>query len=456
MSRGRLIHPPRWRGEVVAVVNGGSAVTKTWILVLLVVMVVFLYADNLVLSPNIDAIEKEFGATDSDIGNISGLFVLVGAVVSLIWGYLGDRGSRKLLFVLSILIGEVPALLTAFARTYPQFFWLRVLTGIGIGASFPIAYSLVADLFNEKERGTASAFVAGAIGFGSILGALVGGYVGATYGWRLPFILVAAPNFVLAVVFWLLVKEPRRGMSDEGLRELVEAGLVYPRTIKLSDYRRLVTIPTNLFLFIQGIAGSVPWGAIPLFLVTYLVRVRGLDQNAATTVFLAFGIGNIVGIIFGGLIASNLYRKSPGLVPLFNGVTTAIGAGLALLAFTAPWITGFGPIVLLGLVTSIFVSLTGPNVKMMLMNVNVPENRSTIFSIFNLTDSLGQGIGRFVGGWLAQLFTVGPALTISVLFWLPCALFLIMLVRLFPRDVANLREHMRGVARVMAGKAVSA
>ncbi len=62
-------------------------------------------------------------------------------------------------------------------------------------------------------------------------------------------------------------------------------------------------------------------------------------------------------------------------------------------------------------------------------------------------DSLGTGVGRFVGGWLAQLLTVGPALTISSLFRLPCGVLLLFLVRLFPRDVETLRADMQAVAR---------
>lgn len=423
---------------------------RRWTLFLLVLMAVLLNADNLVLSPNIDAVEKELGLTDIDIGNISGLFTIVGAVVSLLWGYLGDRGSRKLLFLLSIVIGELPCLLTAWAATAAQFYWLRVLTGIGVGASFPIAYSLVADLFDEKERGRATAYISAAIGFGSVVGALVGGYAGAAAGWRLPFAAVAAPNFVLAVVFWFTVREPARGMSEEALKGLVAEGYIYPRKIKLSDYRRLLTIPTNIFLFLQGIAGTVPWGAIPLFLVTYLMREKGFSQEAATTVFFVFGLGNIVGTMAGGVVGGRLYRRSPGLVPVFAAVTTAAGAGLATALFAAPGLGtgpgGFWMLVGFGLLTAVAVSLTGPNSKMMLMDVNVPENRGAIFSIFNLTDSLGTGVGRAVSGWLAGLFGMGAALTASALFWLPCALFLLALIGRFPRDVARLHAEMRAVA----------
>ena len=38
-----------------------------------------------------------------------------------------------------MLFGEIPCL-TGFVETYQQFFWLRALTGIGIGAIIPITY----------------------------------------------------------------------------------------------------------------------------------------------------------------------------------------------------------------------------------------------------------------------------------------------------------------------------
>jgi len=426
---------------------------KTWAMVLLISMLVILNADNLVLAPNIDAIEKEFGVDDAAIGNISAIFMVIGAAASLVWGYLGDKGSRKKLFFLSVVIGAVPCVLTALAQNYTQFFIIRVLTGFGIGASYPTAFSLVADLFEDKDRVRVAAFLAASVGFGTVLGTLVGGYGGAAWGWRVPFVVVGLPNFILAGIFWFLVKDPPRGMSEEGLKDLIAEGYVYPRTIRLSDYRRLFTVKTNLLLFLQGLAGSIPWGAIPLFLVAYLGRVRGLDLNAATTVFLFFGVGTILGILAGGLAGGALYRRSPALVPILSGISTLVGTVLAVVFFAASWVQGYWVMVGLGFLTATCASLTGPNVQAMVMNVNVPENRGAIFSVFNLTDCLGTGIGRFVGGLLAQLLTIGPALTVASLFWLPCGLLLLASAWVFPRDVRNLREDMRSLGREMAGGA---
>ena len=53
---------------------------------------------------------------------------------------------------LAVLIGEVPCALTAFAPSYPVFFALRILSGIGLGAAFPLVFAIIGDTFDEKGR----------------------------------------------------------------------------------------------------------------------------------------------------------------------------------------------------------------------------------------------------------------------------------------------------------------
>ncbi|MFN3328885.1 MAG: MFS transporter, partial [Fervidobacterium pennivorans] len=194
------------------------------IVLFLFLLLVILNADQMVMSPVIGMIEKEFNITDSHIGLIGGVFSIVGALISLIWGYLTDKYSRKWLLVSSILVGEIPCLLTAISGSYGEFFFWRVLTGIGIGASFPISYSLVGDLFSHKERGKVVSILGLAATVGSIIGMLVAGYTANIFGWRIPFILVSAPNLLLIPLIINVLEEPRRGASEEGFSE---AGVEY-------------------------------------------------------------------------------------------------------------------------------------------------------------------------------------------------------------------------------------
>jgi len=412
----------------------------------ILILMVLLNADQMVMSPNIGAIEQEFNITDAQIGLVASSFTVIGALVSLVWGYLADKYNRKNLLIYSILVGEIPCLMSAFSGSYGELFFWRALTGIGVGASFPIVYSMIGDMFDEVKRGKIVALISSAISIGSVLGMIVGGFLGPRYGWRVPFIVVSVPNIVLAILSVFVLKEPKRGAFEKGIGELVQSGYTYPKAPEISDYAKLVKVKTNLLLFFQGIAGTIPWGAIPYFLVEFFRRERGLSVETATLVFLVFGLGNIVGIILGGLWGASIYVKSRPFLPLFCSITTALGTFFTVM--TLDYMGSLLVLMLLGFVASFTASLTGPNVKFMLLNVNEPQERGRIFSIFNLTDSLGTGFGKFAGGVMSvTLGSLGAALKVSAYFWLICAVLLFVLVFYFAKDVEKLQKTMIELAK---------
>jgi predicted MFS family arabinose efflux permease len=423
-------------------------------LVLMIVVVGLLNADQNLINPTLGLIEMEFGISDADIGLMSGLFTILGAVVSLFVGYLSDKGNRKMLFVGSVLLSEVPCLLTAFSASYTQFFTCRILTGFGLGASFPVVFSFIGDLYGEQERPQAVAWMTTSMGVGLILGQLVGGYAGPALGWRAPFVMVSVPTLASVAAFFLLVKEPRRGAAEASVDSLVAQGYLYPRSITFADYRKLFRNRTNLLLFLQGLLGTVPCGAIPLFIVKFLNENRSLSVTQATTAFLLFGIGHVAGTILGGYAGGRLFKRKPALLPRFCSATTFLGA-----ACTLYLLVGFpkGSLLwtsILALCAAFFIPMTGANMRTMLLDTNVPENRGAIFSLFNLTDSVGAGMGKYAGGMLSVALGLSAALSVSVAFWIPCAALLWGASFFFTRDVVTLRARMKALAVAMqrAGK----
>lgn len=423
-----------------------SKTQKTLLLVLMAASMVALNADTQVMAPMLVTIEAEFGVDDSAVGAMMALFTVVGAVVSLLWGYFADKASRKKLFVFSVALGEIPCALTALAPSWEIFFALRILTGIGVGAAFPLVFSILGDIYDEKERPMASAILTTAFGLGAIVGPVLGGFVGQVSGWRLPFVLAAVPNVPLLLAFWVLVPEPRAAASEEATRELVEAGILYPKHIRVKDYARLGRVPTNVYLFIQGIAGTIPWGAF-FFLNKFLETAKGFSIGQATAVYMVFGAGMVVGNLAGGKLGELVFRRSPKNLPLFCGVTTFLGCFGTLAVVTLK-----GSIPLLsaaGFLAAFFAAMTGPNMRTMLLDVNPPEDRGPIFSIFNLTDSLGTGLGRWVAGMLSVAVGLSGALAISASFWVICGVVLLLTARIFPGDISVLKERMAQAAREM-------
>lgn len=422
---------------------------RTLTLVLMIVVVGLLNADQNLINSTLGVIEREFRVSDADIGLMSGLFTILGAVVSLLVGYLSDKWNRKMLFVYSVLLSEIPCFLTAFSANYTQFFIYRILTGFGVGASFPVIFSLIGDLYGERERAGAVAWMTTVMGLGQILGQVVSGYMGPSTGWRLPFIIVSVPTLLVLLAFFLVVREPSRGAAEQGIDSLVAQGYLYPRSIRFRDYLRLFSIRTNLFLFIQGILGTIPWGAIPLFIVKFLNENKGLSIEAATTAFLLFGAGNVAGTILGGLAGGPLMKRRPALLPQFCAVTTFVGAGITLYMFIGLPGGSLLWTLILGFLAAFFASMTGPNMRTMLLDTNVPENRGAIFSVFNLTDSVGTGIGKYVAGLLSASFGLAAAMSTSAAFWIPCGIFLLIAAAVFGPDIKELQRKMTEVAREM-------
>ncbi|RKX90240.1 MAG: hypothetical protein DRZ90_16525 [Spirochaetes bacterium] len=131
-------------------------------LALLVLMSVFLFADQRIMSAILPGISKEYNIDAKILGFIGSAFTLVGALMSMGFGWFTDRISRKKLLIIVVAVGEIPCFLTGFeffTQSTASFILLRILTGIGIGGIYPLTFSLIGDYFSEDHRDTASAFM---------------------------------------------------------------------------------------------------------------------------------------------------------------------------------------------------------------------------------------------------------------------------------------------------------
>lgn len=420
----------------------------------------FLFADQNLMAPNLTQIANDFGFSpnERDVklgGNISFVFWILGGLVTLGIGYLTDLVSRKTLFIITIIIGEIPCVLTGFAQNYSQLFWLRALTGIAIGGALPLTYSMIGDYFSHRNRASAAAWIGLAQGLGIAAGQLLAGFIGPAHGWRLPFIIVGIPNFFFIMLFWLAVKEPPRGRAEESLKDLIESGKVYTAKINWSVYKNMFKIKTNVLVFLSGIPGTVPWGVFFIYLNDFYSQNKGFSVEVATLIVMAAGAGAILGGLFGGLIGNKLYNINPHYLPLWCGATTTLGVIPTAFLLNYPSQIGVQdpsalvPVVV-GFITGSIVAITGANTKAIILNVNAPETRGSVFSLYNLVDDLGKGFGPVIISILIVAFDRTLAFNIANLFWLICGLLLFSVVRIFPRDEAALNALMKEKAKTMS------
>ncbi len=434
---------------------------ELYAVILLAVMNLFLFADQNLMAPNLTQIARDLGLNDvqRDVmlgGNISAVFWILGSLITLAIGYFTDLVSRKKLFIIVIIVGEIPCLLTGFVQTYDQLFWMRALTGIGIGGALPLTYSMIGDYFSHGNRALATAWIGLAEGLGIAVGQLLAGFIGPSMGWRLPFIIVALPNFALCLLFLLSVREPGRGRTEDGLKDLIESGMAYTGRIDWKKYRELFKIKTNLLVFLQGVPGTVPWGVFFIYLNDFYSQDKGYTVEVATMIVMVIGGAAILGSFLGGVIGNRLFNIKAKYLPLLCGSSTLLGIIPMAFLLNYPSQIGVaepgiaGPIVL-GFITGFTVSVTSPNVKAMLLNVNSPETRGSIFSLFNLTDNLGKGFGPVIISLFIVHFGRLYAFNIANLFWVICGLVLLAMAWTFPGDEAALNAAMKEKARDLGG-----
>jgi Arabinose efflux permease len=134
-----------------------------WKLVFLYVLAIgLLHADYNLLAPNLTEIAQEFGMSSDERdrklgGEIALSFFLCGVPSALLVGWMTDRlNHRAAIFATVVFIGELSCFATYFVKSFASLLATRSITGIAIGASLPVVYSVLGDLYQAQGRNAIS------------------------------------------------------------------------------------------------------------------------------------------------------------------------------------------------------------------------------------------------------------------------------------------------------------
>jgi EmrB/QacA subfamily drug resistance transporter len=203
---------------------------RWWTLGVLCFSLLVIILDNTIVNVAIPALQRELGATTSELQWVIDAYVLVFAGLLLTAGALGDRFGRKgaLSFGLAVMGGASAA--SALATSPDQLIATRALMGVGGAFIMPATLSILTNVFRDpKERGRAIAVWAGTSGMAGALGPVTGGFLLEHFWWGSVF-LVNVPVVILALVLgWRLVptsRDPAAPPVDVPGAMLSIAGLV--------------------------------------------------------------------------------------------------------------------------------------------------------------------------------------------------------------------------------------
>lgn len=298
-----------------------SDAKRNWVLVGLCLVAVMNFADRQILSILIDPIKKTFGASDTEMGMLSGLaFALFYLTAGIPLARLADRKRRATLIAVCLGLWSMMTTLCGVAQSFGQLALARIGVAVGEAGPTPATQSMLADLFPRERRTSALGALTAAQSFGIGVGIFLGGWLNDLLGWRGAFIALGLPGILLAAILLLRMPEPARGMSDRmGADGNPESMWSAVRNILRNPRSRMIFIALA-FINFTGY-GILTWAP------SFFTRNHGLTT---TTIGLMMGVCLVSGLALGSLlvgpITDRLARKHywwtalvPGLGALVTG-----------------------------------------------------------------------------------------------------------------------------------------
>ena len=312
---------------------------KRW-LVLGVSWIVFFVAflDRVNLSVAMPLISKEFSLSSEQVGYLFSAFFISYTVFQIPGGYLSDKVGPKKVLLVALVWWSIMTMATGVARTFSQFFIVRVLFGIGEGLQPPCAFKLNSNWFPNQERATANAIFTSACSFGPAIAPSIAVAIIGLWGWHALFYIFGALGFVIMPLLYFFVKNSPEEDPDISKEELeyIKSGqteIVTQTTdseevglMSVLKNRNIVLLALTYFGFMCAFFGLLSW------LPSYLVKARGFELVKmgifSGLPFLALGIAQP----FGGWLSDKVFkgkRKIQAMVvnlaagPVLYGVVVA-------------------------------------------------------------------------------------------------------------------------------------
>ncbi len=146
---------------------------------------------------------------------MSNVGVMVGALAS---GPAGDRLGRKPVILISLLFLGVFSFATAYARSIPMLAFLRLMTGVGIGALMPSTVALASDYAPDRLRASVTMWVFAGNPLGGFLGGQLIAFLLPMFGWQVIFHIGGALPLLLFPVLLVAMPESPRFLLSRGRR----------------------------------------------------------------------------------------------------------------------------------------------------------------------------------------------------------------------------------------------
>jgi len=292
--------------------QGISAPTIVLALLCLMYLITYIARQNLATAGG--AISKDLGLSNRQLGQLLGTFGYTYAVFQILGGWIGDKwGARKTLFACGLIWATATAL-TGLVGSLTSLYMVRLLLGVGEGATFPVATRAMQSWTPPEKRGFAQGLTHAFSRVGnSITPPLVAALIGVI-SWRGSFVALGIGSMVWVVVwFWYFrdVPSEHRGITEADKATLPNRGQGVTRKQLATPWGPLIRrmAPITLVYFCYGWTLWLYLNWLPQYFIHEYSLKLSASAMFSSLVFFA-GVG---GDYLGGVISDRILERTHDL-----------------------------------------------------------------------------------------------------------------------------------------------
>ena len=325
--------------------------------------------------------------------------------MAIIGGFLAAHFGTRIVITSALVLMGITMILTGLAQSFGFAFAMRLLTGLGNGASYVPAMALGSAWFTMKKRGFATGIVSAGIGTGTLISGLVVPPILSAFGangWRFSwYILGGAVLLISGVVFQFVRSTPQeKGLQQVGSEksEAVQSDSTAPEKTaapKLTGtIKTVVKMGAVWYLGVVYFFYGLSYIIYMVFFAAYLVKEIGLSQEWAGGLWaLVGGLSIFCGIIWGKI--SDVLGRSRGAALAY----LVLGLSYIIYALIKVDMGFYLSAVLFGLtawsIPTIMAAAAGDFVG--------PRLAPAGLGFITLFFGIGQALGPALGGYLADM-----------------------------------------------------
>ncbi|MBL8430115.1 MAG: MFS transporter [Dechloromonas sp.] len=339
--------------------------------------------DFMIMMPLGPVLMAALGIGTHEFGLLVASYSFSAAISGILAATFVDLFERKRLLLIVFTLFGVATLACGLAPGYSTLMLARGLAGVFGGIMGALVQTMIADSIPFSRRARASSVVSSAFSISTIAGVPLSLLLANHFGWRAPFILIAALTVIFLGIGLRFLPELRHHLGEEKRAHLLSATFSV-----LGDSNHLRALFFSALVIFSGFT------VIP-YITVYAVNNVGIALEDIPIVYLVGGTATFISARLIGRWADKF-----GKVEVYRRV--------ALLAMVPTLVlTHAGPLPLWGwliISASFFVLISGRMIPSMAIIASSaqPKLRGTFMSLNSTVQSLAMGLATTLAGFLTS------------------------------------------------------